>query len=50
MTQWWRSHSVRLRLTLWYVAAMVVVLCVYAALVFVFVSRNASAIPPSPSW
>jgi HAMP domain-containing protein len=30
-------------LTLWYVAAMVVVLCVYAALVFVFVSRNASA-------
>ena len=24
--QWWRSHSVRVRLTLWYVAAMVVVL------------------------
>ena len=43
MTQWWRSHSVRLRLTLWYVGAMVVVLCVYAALVFAFVSRNASA-------
>ena len=43
MTRWWRSHSVRLRLTLWYVAAMVVVLGVYAALVFAFVSRNASA-------
>ena len=43
MTRWWRSHSVRVRLTLWYVAAMVVVLAVYAALVFVFVSRNASA-------
>jgi len=42
VTHWWRSHSVRLRLTLWYVAAMVVVLGVYAALVFVFVSRNAS--------
>ena len=43
VTRWWRSHSVRVRLTLWYVAAMVVVLGVYAALVFVFVSRNASA-------
>jgi heavy metal sensor kinase len=43
MTRWWRSHSVRVRLTLWYVAAMVGVLAVYAALVFVFVSRNASS-------
>jgi heavy metal sensor kinase len=43
VTRWWRSHSVRVRLTLWYVAAMVIVLGVYAALVFVFVSRNASA-------
>ena len=42
MTRWWRSHSVRVRLTLWYVAAMVVVLGVYAAVVFAFVSRNAS--------
>ena len=42
MTRWWRSHSLRLRLTLWYVAAMVVVLGVYAALVFAFVRRNAS--------
>lgn len=43
MTRWWRSHSVRVRLTLWYVGAMVVVLAVYAALVFASVSRNASA-------
>ena len=42
MTRWRRSHSLRLRLTLWYVAAMVVVLGVYAALVFAFVRRNAS--------
>jgi heavy metal sensor kinase len=41
MTRWWRSHSLRLRLTLWYVAAMVVVLGVYAALVYTFVRRNA---------
>ena len=42
MKRWWRSHSVRVRLTLWYLAAMVVVLAMYAAVVFVFVSRNAS--------
>jgi len=42
VTRWWRSHSVRVRLTLWYLAAMVVVLAMYAAVVFVFVSRNAS--------
>src|SRR5919106_1841786 len=42
MTGWWRSHSLRLRLTLWYVAAMVIVLAVYATLVFAFVRRNAS--------
>jgi heavy metal sensor kinase len=40
--RWWRSHSVRVRLTLWYVAAMVIVLGVYAFAVFSFVSRNAS--------
>jgi len=39
---WWRSHSVRLSLTLWNVAAMMIVLAVYAAGVFMFVSRNAS--------
>ena len=39
---WWRSHSVRLSLTLWNVAAMLLVLAVYAGAVFLFVSRNAS--------
>src|SRR5882762_6856705 len=39
---WWHSHSVRLSLTLWNVAAMIVVIAVYAAGVFVFVSGNAS--------
>jgi heavy metal sensor kinase len=42
MNKWWRSHSVRVRLTLWYVAAMVVVLAVYAVAVYTFVSRSAS--------
>ncbi len=42
MTRWWRSHSVRVRLTLWYVFAMLLVLGVYAAAIFTFVSRNAS--------
>jgi heavy metal sensor kinase len=42
MRRWWRSHSVRVRLTLWYVAAMVVVLAVYAAVVFAFVNRSVS--------
>lgn len=41
-TRWWQSHSVRVRLTLWYVGAMVVVLGVYVAAVYAFVSRNAS--------
>ena len=40
--RWWRSHSVRLRLTLWYVGAMVVVLGVYVVAVYSFVSRNLS--------
>ena len=40
--RWWRSHNVRVRLTLWYVTVMLVVLAVYAAAVFAFVSRNAS--------
>lgn len=42
MKGWWRSHSVRVRLTLWYVFAMILVLGVYAGVVFAFVSRNAS--------
>jgi heavy metal sensor kinase len=42
VTRWWRSHSVRVRLTLWYVAVMVVVLGVYAVGVYAFVSRSVS--------
>jgi hypothetical protein len=42
MMRWWRSHSVRVRLTLWFVATMVAVLGVYAAAIVTFVSRNAS--------
>ena len=40
--RWWHSHNVRLRLTVWYVAAMVVVLAVYAAAIYTFVSRSVS--------
>ena len=40
MTRWWRSHTVRVRLTLWYVAAMILVLGAYISVVFAFVSRN----------
>ena len=36
------AHTVRVRLTLWYVAAMVLVLAVYISVVFVFVRRNAT--------
>ena len=43
MRTWWRSHSVRVQLTLWYVAAMLLVLAVYAAAILVYVSRSASA-------
>ena len=42
MRYWWRSHSVRVRLTLWFVATMVVVLAVYAAAVSTVVRRTAS--------
>ena len=42
MMRWWRSHSVRVRLTLWYVAGMIVVLGVYAVGVYTFVSRSVS--------
>jgi heavy metal sensor kinase len=40
--RWWRSHGVRLRLTIWYVAALMVVLGVYVFGVYTFVSRNVS--------
>ncbi len=39
---WWRSHSVRVRLTIWNVGAMVVVLGVYAFAIYAFVSRSVS--------
>lgn len=42
MIRWWRSHNVRVRLTLWYVVAMLIVLGVYTAAVVAFLSRNAS--------
>ena len=40
--RWWHSHNVRLRLTVWYVVAMVAVLAVYAGAVYAFVSRSVS--------
>jgi heavy metal sensor kinase len=42
MKAWRPALGVRARLTLWYVAAMVIVLTVYAAGVFGFVSRSVS--------
>jgi len=43
MMRWWRSHSVRVQLTLWYVAAMIIVLAVYAVVILAYVNRSASA-------
>ncbi len=42
MKGWWRSHSVRVQLTLWYVAAMTLVLAVYAGAILAYVSQSAS--------
>ena len=42
MIRWPRPRSVRVRLTLWYAGAMVVVLAVYAAAVFAIVSDSIS--------
>ena len=42
MTTWWRSHSVRMQLALWYVATMIAVLAVYAGAILFYVNRNAS--------
>jgi heavy metal sensor kinase len=42
MIRWWRSHSVRVQLTLWYVAAMTLVLGIYAVAILAYVSRSAS--------
>lgn len=40
MTRWWRSHSLRVRLTAWYVGTMVVVLGAYVALVHAFLRQD----------
>ena len=42
MKQWWQRRRLRVNLTLWYVAAMVAVLAVYAVVVLAFVTRSAS--------
>ena len=42
MNRSWLPRSLRARLTLWHIAAMVLVLVVYAAAVFTLVSRNVS--------
>jgi heavy metal sensor kinase len=42
MSRWWRAHSLRRRLTAWYVAVMVVVLGLYAVVVLSIVRRTAS--------
>ena len=43
MIRWWRSHSLRVRLTLWYVAAMTGVLGVYAVVVYAYVRSSVFA-------
>lgn len=42
MNTWWRAHNLRVRLTIWHVAVVVVVLAAYVLVVYAFVSRNAS--------
>jgi heavy metal sensor kinase len=42
LTRWFQPKSVRVRLTLWHVGVMLVVLAVYAGVVYVFVRDNAS--------
>src|SRR5437868_5246807 len=40
--KYWRPRSLRMSLTLWYTAAMVVILTAYAVSVWTFVSHGAS--------
>jgi hypothetical protein len=40
ITQWFQPKSVRVRLTLWYIGVMLVVLAVYACVVYAFVLDN----------
>ena len=42
MMRWWRSHSIRVRLSLWYVATMVIVLGVYAGAILAFVNPDSA--------
>ena len=44
MMRWLRPRSVRVRLTLWYAGAMVVVLAVYAFAVLFVVRESASPV------
>jgi heavy metal sensor kinase len=43
MMRWWRHRSIRVRLTLWYAAALSAVLALYAAGVFAFLRHSLSA-------
>jgi heavy metal sensor kinase len=43
MMSWWRHRSIRVRLTLWYAAALSAVLALYAGGVFVFLRASLSA-------
>ena len=40
MRRWWRSHTLRVRLTLWSVAAIVLVLGVYVVAVYAFLRQD----------
>jgi heavy metal sensor kinase len=42
VSSWWRAHSLRRRLTLGQVAAMLIVLAVYMAVIYVVVANSAS--------
>src|SRR5262245_45793604 len=43
MMRWWRHRSIRVRLTLWYAAALSAVLALYAGGVFTFLRHSLSA-------
>src|SRR5262249_3458095 len=43
MMRWWRHRSIRVRLTLWYAAALSAVLALYAGGVFAFLRHSLSA-------
>jgi len=40
MSRWWRPHSVRVRLTLWYTETLAILLALYAGGVFVFLRHS----------